>query len=44
MIQKTAERTSDLVGSKIVNEITKVSKNLRQNNLETLKSEIQIPK
>ena len=37
MIQKTAETTSHLVGNKVVNEITKVSKNLPQNNLEHLK-------
>ena len=32
VIQKTAEATGDLIGNKIANKITKVSKNLQQNN------------
>ena len=35
MIQKTAEVTSDLIGNKIANKITKFSKEARQNNSET---------
>ena len=37
--QKTAEATGDLIGNKIANKIRKVSKNLQQNNLETLANE-----
>ena len=39
MIQKTAEATVDLAGNKTANEITKVSKNSQQNNLETVTNE-----
>ena len=35
VIQKTAEATGDLIGNKIANRITKVSKNSQQNNSET---------
>ena len=34
-IQKTAEATDDLIGNKIANSITKVSKTSPQNNSET---------
>ena len=36
VIQKTAEVTDDFIGNKIANKITKVSKNLQRNNLETV--------
>ena len=39
MIQNTAEATSDLIGNKITNKISKVSKNLQQNNSETFRNE-----
>ena len=39
VIQKTAEATSDLIGNKIANKITMVSKNLQQNNPETVTNE-----
>ena len=35
-IKKTAEATCNLIGNKIANKITKVSKNLQQNNSETV--------
>ena len=35
VIQKTAKSTCDLIGNKITNKITKVSKSLQQNNSET---------
>ena len=35
VIQKTAEVTSDLIGNKFADKITRVSKTLSQNNLET---------
>ena len=35
VIQKTAKSTCDLIGNKIANKITKVSKSLQQNNSET---------
>ena len=38
-IQKTSEATGDLVGNKIADKITKISKNLQQNNSETVKNE-----
>ena len=38
-IQKTAEATGDLIGNKIANRITKVSKNSPQNNSETVTNE-----
>ena len=38
-IQKTAEAVGDLIGNKIANIITKVSKHLKQNNLETVTNE-----
>ena len=45
MIHKTAEATSDLVCNKIAGNITtKVSKTSTYNSLETVKSEIEIPK
>ena len=34
LIQKTGEATSDLIGNKIADRITKVSKNSQQNNSE----------
>ena len=33
VIQKTLEATGDLIGNKIANKITRVSKNSQQNNL-----------
>ena len=39
VIQKTAEATGDLIGNKIPNKITKVSKNSQQNNSETITNE-----
>ena len=46
MIQKIAETTVDLIGNKIANNITKVSKNLPHNNSETVTNEHnkEIPK
>ena len=35
VIQKTAEATSDLIGNKFADKITRVSKTSSQNNLET---------
>ena len=45
-IQKPAEATGDLIGNKISNKITKVSKNSQQNNSETVtnKHDKEIPK
>ena len=45
-IQKEAEATGDLIGSKIADRITKVSKNSQQNNSETVTNEHdkEIPK
>ena len=45
-IQKTAEATGDLIGSKITDRITKVSKSSQQNNSEavTNKHDKEIPK
>ena len=45
-ISKTAEATGDLIGNKIANRITKVSKNLWQNTSETDRNENdkEIPK
>ena len=37
--QKTAEATGDLIGNKIADRITKVSKNPHQNNSETITNE-----
>ena len=44
-IQKTAEATGDLVGNKIADRITEISKNSQQNNLETItnKNDKEIP-
>ena len=39
VIQKTAEASGGLIGNKIINRITKVSKNSQQNNLETIKKQ-----
>ena len=39
VIQKTAEGTGDLVGNKIADKITKVSKNSQQNNSEIFTNE-----
>ena len=39
MIQKTAKSTGDLIGNKIPDKITKVSKELRHNNSETVSNE-----
>ena len=46
MIQKTAEATVDLIGNKIAEKITKVSKTPQQNNSETVTNEHdkEIPK
>ena len=46
MIQKTAEATVDLIGNKIAEKITKVSKTSQQNNSETVTNEHdkEIPK
>ena len=46
IIQKTAEVTGDLIGNKIADTITKVSKNSQQNNSETVTNEHdkEIPK
>ena len=38
-IQKTAEATVDLIGNKIPNKITKVSKNSEQNNSKKVTNE-----
>ena len=38
-IQKKAEVTGDLIGNKIANKITKISKHSQQNNLETATNE-----
>ena len=38
-IQKTAEATVDLIGNKILNKITKVSKNSEQNNSKKVTNE-----
>ena len=38
-IPKTSEATCDFIGSKIANKITGVSKNLPQNNSETVANE-----
>ena len=37
--QKTAEKTGDLIGNKIADNITRVSKNQQQNNSETVTNE-----
>ena len=46
VIQKKAEATGDLISNKIASKITKVSKNLQQNNSETVINEHdkEIPK
>ena len=46
MIQKTAEATGDLIGCKIADKITNVTKNSWQNNLKTVTNEHnkEIPK
>ena len=36
VIQKTTDATGDLIGNKIADKITKVSKNSQQNNSETV--------
>ena len=43
VIQKTAEATAtgDLIGNKIANRITKVSKNSQQNNLEKVQTSMR---
>ena len=45
-IQNTTEATGDLIGNKITDKITKVSKNSQQNNSETVTNENdkEIPK
>ena len=43
-IQKTAEATGDLIGNKISDKITNVSKKSSQNALKTDENEIEIPK
>ena len=40
VIQKTAEETGNLIGNKIVDKITRVSKVLKNNNPETNEEEI----
>ena len=40
-IWKTAEATGDLIGNKIADRITKISKNSQQNNSETIINEIK---
>ena len=46
VIKKAAEATGDLIGNKTANKITKASKNLQQNNLETVTNQNnkEIPK
>ena len=46
VIQKTAEATGGLIGNKIANKITKLSKNSQQNNSKTVTNEHdkEIPK
>ena len=46
LIHKTAEETRDLIGNKIADRITKVSKSSQQNNSETVSHEHdkEIPK
>ena len=46
VIQKTAEATGDLIDNKIANKITGFSKNLQQNNSETVinENDKEIPK
>ena len=46
VIQKTAEATGDLIGNKVANRITKVSKISQRNNSETVTNEYdkEIPK
>ena len=46
LIQRVAEATGDLIANKIANKITRVSKNLQQNNLKTVTNEHEkeIPK
>ena len=46
VIQKAQGATVDLIGNKIANKITKISKTLQQNNSETIKNEHdkEIPK
>ena len=39
VIQKTAEATGGLIGNKIANKITKLSKNSQQNNSKTVTNE-----
>ena len=39
VIKRIAEVTGDLIGNKIANRITKVSKSSQQNNLETITNE-----
>ena len=43
-LQKTAETTGHLIGNKIADKITSVSKKSLQNNLDQAKNEIEIPK
>ena len=42
--QKTAESTGDLIGNKIANKITKVSKSSQQNSSEALRNKNETPK
>ena len=39
VFQKTAEATGDLIGNKIADKITKVSRNSQQNNSKTVTNE-----
>ena len=41
---KIPKETGDLIGNKIVNKITKVSKSSPQNNFETVEKKIETPK
>ena len=42
VIQKTAEATGDLIGNKIANNITRVSKNLQQNNSVLIQRQLEM--
>ena len=46
LLQRTAEATGDLIGNKVADRITKVSKNSQQNNLEAVTNDHdkEIPK
>ena len=46
LLQRTAEATGDLIGNKVADRITKVSKNSQQNNLDAVTNDHdkEIPK